>query len=127
MSSKREGQGDGRSWSLWLTLLALGLSAITGAVLWQQMETTSMHAVQSDVDALKPALTGLRILAIGLIALLWPKLVSWLSDRQQSDKHIREQRQALRWRVVTWLLIIELMLGQNLSGRFLTLLQVPTP
>ena len=64
MFSKCEGQGGGCSWSLWLTLLtllALGLSAITGAVLWQQMETISMHAVQNDVDALKPALTGLRL------------------------------------------------------------------
>ena len=30
---------------------------------------------------------------------------------------------SLRWRIVTWLVVIELMLGQNLLGRFMSALQ----
>ena len=30
---------------------------------------------------------------------------------------------ALRWRIVTWLILIELILGQNLLGQMLAVLQ----
>ena len=33
------------------------------------------------------------------------------------------QLRALRWRITGWLIVIELLLGQNILGRFLVVLQ----
>ena len=117
---------SGRRWFVWLSLLALGLSLLSGLVLWQSVETSSVMEVQDLVEVLKPLFTGLRVLTIALIAIFWPRLVNWFHRRRRFESGIYHQLQALRWRVVTWLVIIELILGQNLSGRFLSILQGST-
>ena len=116
-------QPGGRRWFVWLSLLALGLVLLIGMLLWRSVETSSVVEVRDQVEALKPVLTGLRLLAITLTAILWPKLVNWLHRRRQLEPNIRDQLQTLRWRVVTWLIIIELVLGHNLPGQFIIILR----
>ena len=54
---------------------------------------------------------------IGLLAVLWPSLVHLAHRSGRVEDSQRNNLLALRWRVVGWLLVIELVLGQNLFGR----------
>ena len=107
-----------RRWFVGLSLLAVGLIFAVGALLWQAAEFSSLSAVSEQVARLKPYAGAIRLLLIVMLAALWPWLVDLAARYGQVDTIGRSQLHALRWRVVIWLLIIELMIGQNLFGRF---------
>ncbi len=111
---------DKRRWFLRLSILSVALSLIVGVVLMHALQISAMTAVQSSVNSYKPFLTGLRLVVIGLIAYAWPKLIQYAHQSGRISKERRTQLLSLRWRMVGWLLIIELVLGQNLVGRVLT-------
>jgi len=106
-----------------LTLLAFGLGMGAGAILWHSVETTSVVAVQTRIDALRPLLTGIRLSLIALVAIAWPWLVNILQRWGHLDDMQAENLLAARWRIMTWLVVIELVLGQNLLGQVVALLQ----
>jgi hypothetical protein len=56
---------------------------------------------------------------IGLLAVLWPWL-SLLGVRFGAATETARGWMALRWRVVGWLLAIELIVGLNLFGRLIS-------
>ena len=118
----RNGFPRGRRWFVLLTLLAFGLALGIGALLWQSVQTSSLVANQTRIELMKPLFTTIRLLLIGLVALGWPAVTQWLHRRERIDEGGVGRRQSLRWRIVTWLLIIELLLGQNLLSRFLVAL-----
>lgn len=111
-----------RRWFVGMTLLATILALLVGGVLWQSVETSSVAALQTRIDALKPVMTGFRIGLIALVAMLWPVMVSCLQRWGRIDAAQAATLHALRWRVVTWLVVIELVLGQNLLGQIMTML-----
>ena len=106
-----------RSGFLGLSLLAVILAAGVGLLLWWAVELSSMAQVAARVDELKLLATGIRLVVIGLVAALWP----WLIGLAHRAGHIGEERRddllANRWRLLGWLLVIELVLGQDLPGR----------
>jgi hypothetical protein len=108
-----------RRWFLSLSLIA-GLAVIAlGMLLWQAVELSSLTVVSERVDRWRPLLGGARFALIGLLAVLWSRLPS-LRLRAEADREAAGVRWlALRWRVIAWLLAIELVIGQNLLGRFL--------
>jgi hypothetical protein len=112
-----------RRWFFLLTLLAFGLALGAGAILWHSVETTSVVAVQTRIDALKPLLTGIRVSLIALLAIGWPWIVNTLQRWGRLEDMHAEKLLAVRWRIVTWLVVIELVLGQNLLGQVLAVLQ----
>ena len=107
-----------RRWLVGLSLLAVGLIFAVGALLWQAAELSSLSAVSDQVARLKPFAGAIRILFIAVLAVLWPRLVDLAVRAGRVDAAERSRLLALRWRVVAWLLIIELMIGQDLFGRF---------
>jgi len=114
-----------RRWFLTLSLAAaIGVIAV-GVVLWQAVGLTSLSTVSERIAAAKPFANALRFALIGLLALTWPRLPAlWTGVIGEDDRaHVRWM--ALRWRVVGWLLVIELVLGQNLIGRFLGAISGP--
>lgn len=112
-----------RRWFFLLTLLAFGLALGAGAILWRSVETTSVVEVQTRIEALKPVLTGFRLTIIALVAIAWPWLVNALHRWGRIDGTQAANLIAVRWRIVTWLVVIELVLGQNLLGQVFALLQ----
>ena len=104
-----------------LSVLAVVLAAGIGVFLWQAIELSSVVQVAAQVDELKLLATGIRLVVIGLVAVLWP----WLIGLAHRAGHIGEERRddllAQRWRLVGWLLVVELVLGQDLLGRFLAI------
>jgi hypothetical protein len=114
---------SGRYWFLGLSLLALALVMTVGALLWQAVELTSLAAVSRTIDDFKPIAGGVRLFLIGLLALFWPWLVAFAARTRNADGRTQVHWLALRWRVIGWLLVIELVLGQDLLGRFLAAIQ----
>ena len=103
---------------LGLSILAVVLTISVGVLLWQAAELFSVSRVSAQVDQLKPFASAVRLAVIGLVAALWPKLVSLSHRNGWVDEGRRDDLLMQRWRVVGWLLVIELALGQNLFGRF---------
>ena len=108
-----------RSWFVGLSLLALALVLAVGAILLQAVELTSLAIVSERIADFKPVAGGVRLLFIGLLALLWPQFVDLAARTRNADDRTRTHWLTLRWRVTSWLLVIELVLGQDLLGRFL--------
>ena len=116
MAACSNATGLRRRWFLTLSLVAAAAVIVVGVVLWQAVELSSLTAVSERVDRLRPLLGGLRLALIVLLAVAWPWLSSLTS--RAVDEANRVRWMALRWRVVGWLLVIELVIGQNLLGRF---------
>ena len=112
-----------RRWFLLLTLLAFVLALGTGVFLWHSVETSSISEIQSRVDAMKQVFAGSRLFLIAVVAMAWPFLVDILHRWGRIDEVQASTMRALRWRIVTWSMVIELVLGQNLLGQVLTVLQ----
>ena len=103
---------------LGLSLLAVALTIIMGVVLWQAVELSTVAQVSAQIDRIRPVASGVRLVLIGLVAALWPRLVQITHRYGWIDEGRRDALLAQRWRIVGWLLLIELMLGQDLFGRF---------
>ena len=112
-----------RRWFFLLTLLALALALVAGGILWHSIETSSVVTMQTRIDALKPIFTGIRLFLIALVAMAWPFLTNSLHRWGRLGDKQATTLLALRWRIVTWLVVIELVLGQNLLGQVLAMLQ----
>jgi len=108
-----------RSGVLGLSLLAVVLAAGVGVLLWQAIELSSVAQVAARIDELKPVATGIRLAFIGLVAALWPWLIGLAHRAGRIGEDKRVDLLAHRWRLVGWLLAIELVLAQDLLGRFL--------
>ncbi|MCB1862294.1 MAG: hypothetical protein KDI47_11295 [Gammaproteobacteria bacterium] len=107
-----------RRWFFGFSLLAVGLIFVVGALLWQAAELTSLSVVSEEVARLKPFTGVIRLLFIAMLAAFWPRLVDLAIRSGRVDITERSRLLGLRWRIVSWLLIIELMIGQDLFGRF---------
>ena len=112
-----------RRWFFLLTLLASALALVAGGILWHSVETSSVVAMQTRVDAMKPVFTGIRLFLIAVVAMAWPFVTSNLQRWGRIDEVQATTMLAMRWRVVTWLVVIEGVLGQNLLGQVLAVLQ----
>ena len=123
MAAFRNGFAIRRRWFVLLTLLAFGLALGIGAFLWNAVQSSSVVNIQTQIEIMKPVFSAIRCLVIGLVALLWPAITRTLHRWGRVDEAGVARLLSLRWRVVTWLVVIELMLGQNLLGRFLAALQ----
>ena len=101
-----------------LSMLAIVLAAGASVLLWQVVELSSVVQVVARVDDLKTFATGIRLVLIGLVAALWPWLIGLANRAGRIGEQQRDDLLAQRWRLVGWLLVIELMLGQDLLARF---------
>ena len=114
-----------RRWFLTLSLVAVGGVIAVGLVLWQAVGLSSIFTVSERVAAAKPFASAIRVALIGVLALAWPRLPVFWAGANRNDDRTHARWMALRWRVVGWLTVIELVLGQNLIGRFLGTISGP--
>ncbi len=108
-----------RRWFVGLSLLTVGLIFAVGALLWQAAELSSLSVVSDQVARLKPFAGVIRLLFIAVLAALWTKLVDLAVHSGRVDAEERSRLLTLRWRVIAWFLVIELIIGQDLFSRFL--------
>ena len=111
-----------RRWLLRLCMLTVVCAVMIGAVLMFSLQGSSIGALQSRIESHKSELTGMRMALIGLVAYAWPRLLQYAQRSGRISKQRRTELMSLRWRMVGWLLVIELLLGQNLIWRVLQVL-----
>lgn len=103
-----------RRWFVRLSALALILAVVMAGLLAMTGQHGDLGALQSDIQNYRLVTTAVRLSAIALIALAWPKLVRASEQRGHISLERSAELHALRWRIVTWLLLIEALVGQNL-------------
>lgn len=103
-----------RRWFVRLSALALILVVIMAGLLAVTGHHSDLEILHSNIQNYRMATTAVRLSAIALFALAWPKLVRASEQRGHISLERSVELQALRWRIVTWLLLIEALIGQNL-------------
>jgi len=103
-----------------LSLLALAGVLLVGGLLWQALELSFVETVSRRVEHLSQVAALIRLSLITLVIGLWPQLITWGCGRDGCSEHRRVDLLAQRWRLLGWLLLIELLLGQRLIGRLLS-------
>ena len=107
-----------RRWFITLTLLSAIGTIAAGATLWHAMSLTSLEGVTEQIRKAKPLAGGIRFALILLLAVAWPRLQQIRYETGGRRNRANARWMTLRWRVVGWLLVIEIVLGQNLVGHF---------
>ena len=106
---------------LLLTALAALLTGLVGFLLMHRLQTESVQSVQHSLDVWRMTLMLIRWTAITLVALSWNYLIA----RLVSIGVISHDRIAslieMRWRAVTWLVLLELVLGQGVLVKAVSL------
>ena len=108
-----------RPWFFALLLTTFAGVLLIGGALWQAVNVTSLGAVAQQVDDTKPYLTAVRLVLIGLLAITWPYWPGWTGRAECWRPEQKADWQALRWRVVGWLVAIELIIGQGLPAKLI--------
>lgn len=80
-----------------------------------------MNEMRQRLDSMHATTTGIRWGVIGFIAMGWPVVVRVVQRRQRFSGEEIALLKSLRWRIAIWLVVIELLLGQNLIGQFIAL------
>lgn len=122
MAVFRNGFPMRRRWFVLLTLLAFTLALGIGAFLWNAVQATSVVTIQTRIEMMKPIFSAIRLLVIASVAMSWPAVARTLHRWGRVDEGGAARLLSLRWRIVTWLVVIELLLGHNLLGQFLAAL-----
>jgi uncharacterized membrane protein len=99
------------------------LTVIVGWVLWQSVALSSISEIRQRIDSMQATITGIRLSVIALIAITWPLVINGIHQRRHFSSEKAATLKSLRWRIVIWLIVIELLLGQNLISQMLGLLQ----
>jgi hypothetical protein len=103
-----------------LSLFALAGVLLVGSMLWQALALSSVENVARRVEHLSRVAALIRLSLIVLVVGLWPQLIHWVCGRGGCSESRRVDLLAQRWRLLGWLLLIELLLGQRLIGRLLS-------
>ena len=96
------------------SVVTMLLIAAVGIGLWHVVAVDSLARVGAAVTRLSALASVVRGVLILSVALAWPRLLTWLQKRGSIAVSDRAVLLAARWRIVGWLLIIELLLGQQL-------------
>ena len=98
---------------LLLTFTAVVLTALVGFFLMHRLRTESVQSIQHSIDSWQTSLTAIRWAVIILIALFWNHLVGGLVKSGIIDEQQAIGLTASRWRAATWLVLLELVVGQG--------------
>ncbi len=110
-----------------LTTLAALLTGVVGYILMHQLQTQSVQSVQYSINAWRMAFTLLRWTLIAFVALGWNYLITRLASAGSITHSKVASLAALRWRAITWLVLLELVLGQGALVKALSLMAGTLP
>jgi len=100
-----------------LTLLAMVLAAVIGAVLLTTADVAGLDRLQADVRNTTPALSALRLMFIVGLILAWPALLRVCRRRNWISAATEQHLQARRARLALWLVALEFILGLEIFNR----------
>jgi hypothetical protein len=95
------------------TITAVLMTVLTGYVLMGQVQTGTVLGIQDSMDTWRHVFVSIRWGVMALIVLSWTKFLRGLVMLGVIAESTFAQLGALRWRFATWLVILELVLGQG--------------
>tara|TARA_R110002049_G_scaffold309189_1_gene518289 strand:+ start:9430 stop:9753 length:324 start_codon:yes stop_codon:yes gene_type:complete len=98
------------------------LTAGAGYLLMHRLQTESIQSIQQTMNTWRLTLTLLRWGVIAVVAFSWRHVVQRLSASGKLSSVQAEYLTGLRWRAATWLILLELVLGQGMVVKFLDLI-----
>lgn len=104
------------------TAVAVLLTAGVGYLLMVRLQTDSVQSIQQNLDSWRITLTRCRWTVIALVAFGWNYAVQRFTAASKISTLQAEHLHGMRWRAVTWLILLELVLGQGMVVKFLALL-----
>jgi len=111
-----------RRWFGRLTLLAVVLTSIIGAVLISTIDAQGIDRLRSDIENVAPLMAVTRLLLIAGLFMAWPSLLNFCRQRHWITADAREQLLAKRTRLALWLIALELVLGFEILNYLHTLI-----
>ena len=111
--------GAKREGFLIATLVAALLTALVGYWLMHRLQTDSVQSIQQSIDTWRLTLTLGRWTLIALVTFGWNAGVEYFTNTGKINSAQADQLHRYRWRAVTWLVVLELVLGQGLVVKFL--------
>lgn len=100
-------------WFAVLNGLFVLFAILAGLLLIRQVEQNGLEAVDADLQTAAPWLLGLRLTLMAAVVGFWPQWVAFLAKRRAWEQPRTAFMAGLRWRVATWLAVVELVLVQN--------------
>lgn len=104
------------------TAAAALLTAGVGYLLMVRLQTDSVQSIQQSLDSWRITLTLCRWAVIALVAFSWHYTVQRFTAASKMSAVQAGHLHGMRWRAVTWLILLELVLGQGMVVKFLALL-----
>lgn len=104
------------------TTVAGLLTAGVGYLLMYRLQTDSVQSIQQNLDSWRITLTLCRWAVIALVAFSWHYAIQRFTVASKMSSVQVEHLHGMRWRAVTWLILLELVLGQGMVVKFLELL-----
>ena len=122
MSSPESAAPPPRRWTVALMLLCLVLALAAGWRLLEMASTEGLVQIEMSLAAWAPWLALWRLGLIAALALLWGPLLRTLVRAGRIKPGRTAALRRLRWRVVIWLIVLELVLVQGVPMDFLSTL-----
>ncbi len=99
--------------------VAVVLTAGVGYLLMYRLQTNSVQSIQQSFDSWRITLMLCRWTVIALVAFSWHYAVRRFTAVGKMSSIQAEYLHGMRWRAVTWLILLELVLGQGMVVKFL--------
>ena len=106
---------------LLLTTLAALSTGLVGFLLMHRLQTESVQAIQHSLDVWRMTLVLIRWTSITLVALSWGFFIARLASVGMISYDKVASVTEMRWRAVTWLVLLELVLGQGVLVKAVSL------
>jgi len=111
-----------RRWFGRLTLLAVGMSIVIGAVLLHTLDSQGLDRLRRDIQVAAPWLSLIRLTVIAGLVIAWPPLLRFCRQCDWINAEIEQQLVSRRARLAMWLVALELILGLDVLNHVHALL-----
>ncbi len=108
------GVATAMAWTMLAVLVGLGW------LFWGQWP--SAFPIERTLDAVRPWFLLWRVALFGVLMGFWPFWVRLIARWRHLSDAQHARLAGARWTIAVWLVVLELVLGQNMVGRFLNLL-----
>lgn len=107
-----------------LSLIALFFTLIVGFILWGSVKTHSIQSVQQTLNLWRPWISAIRWICLLVVVAAWPSLCRYSAKSLGLCTQKTRTLANARWRMALWLILLEVVLGQNGLSTLCSLFQV---
>ena len=106
-----------------LSIIATLATLLVGMLLWSAVKTQSILTVQQTLDDWRPLIAILRWTLLMTLVQCWPLIYRTNIPAEQLRTSRLQYWLSPRWRIMAWLFVLELVLGQKGFAPLITFLK----